>query len=360
MTVISHKELQAHATGTADKEDKRKFTAPYQVTVDDAKDGPNEIIRYLRTNGIYPGVPYRYGNDVHPLSFCDGITPTRVSGSTDTWNVSVTYSPAEGDKQDEDGNPTEDPTKWRMQHRMGYSARQEPVWKAENRTAFPHPDAIILHADPYTRAQGTSGPVVNSAGVVLDPPLMKDVFDRVWQVTTFALEYDTDLSDDTFMGRLNADTIKYHNVMVTKYGFKQITVPWPPYWVKCTDATATFKTTEVASVLVNYWEWHWEFQVRNGGWLDEVLDRGISARAVPSGPDGDGGTLPATIPEAAAAAMPVLDGAGRRVPEMVLFDGAGWPISAAASTEDTGFYFKWLKDDIAIFSAIPFPLWQIA
>lgn len=332
----------------------RKYQAPWYVRTDDPADGPRVVIDYMRDQGFTLGSPYAYGNDADPFSYLESITPSRLPKSVEWWLVMLGYSPLDEDqeKPDKQGNPTNDPLSWRQEHDMGFASWQTPVWKAWNLTAFPHPDCTAGATTPYTRPTGCEGPVVNSAGVVLDPPLMKDEFDRVWQITAYDKEWDDQQALD-YMGRVNLFPVKYHDDLITYYAFKQPTEKFALATWKCTQYTARARYQPG----MIYWEYSLEFRYRASGWYEEVLDRGIAARGAPGGATGTGNDMPATAATGSAPAMPVVDGIGRRVPELVLFDGGGLPIPAGEATEATGFYFQWLKDPTAMFHNMPFHLW---
>lgn len=351
---------QSAPTGTASRDGKRRYTVPLIVQMSDPADGPNCVLDYLAGQNIYIGSVYHFGNDRDDFAFCDGLTPRREPMSATKWTVDATYSPMDEEQENQtpDGEYSEEPEEWRWQHAQGYSTWQEPCWQAWNDDAFP---SIFQAAPPvgaYARQVDTQGPVVNSAGLPVDPTLMRDIFDRVWQVTCFSRQYDP-LVSDTYMGALNADWVKYQSAMATTYKLKQPTGGWLWHRVKCTNAAATFRTATFGRTRVDYWEWNWEFRFRNlpGGWLESVLDRGLTARADEGMPDGLGGQMGA-LPAAAAPAMPVIDGIGRRVPELVLFDGAGRPLQSDDANASAGYFFRWRKDYKVAFADIPFKFFQ--
>lgn len=349
--------LAASPSGNVDQQGRATYQVPYHVEVDDPADGPRVVLEYLRDQGLWIGALYRAGNDEDPFAFCNAISAPRQAQSATRYLVQLTYGPLDRQTgQTPGGSYSTDPTQWMWQHQMGYANWSEAVWKAYNEIEFPHPWAEDVSDNCYTRAAGTYGPVVNSAGVVLDPPLMKDTYDRVWQVTCFSREYNSDTSD-LYMGAINNDNIQYSRNLVRYYGFRQTL--FNPYQVKCTNASATFRTVDVNDVRIAYWEWTFEFRFRLIGWNEEVLDRGIGARAAATMDDGIGGQM-GTLPDAAAPVMPVVDGRGRRVPELVLFDGKGLPLTAGHAREDEGYYFEWRKDDAQPFADLPFDFFKVA
>lgn len=345
-------------TGKASRDGKNTYSVPVMVEMSDAADGPERVLDYLDRQGLKIGTVYRVGNDHDPFSFCDGLTPKRVANSTTAWQIDATFSPLTQDNQNQTptGEYTEDPELWQWQHSMSYSAWQEPCWKASNVTRFPHPDNADPPADAYDRMAGTEGPVVNSAGIPLDPTLMRDLYDRVWQITCYSREYYASISD-AYMGAINAEWLRYHRNLARAYGLRQPRPKWMPYTIKCTNASATWRVATFRRLRIPYWEWNWEFRFRGEKWNEEVLDRGLTVRAPEGAADGVGGQM-AAIPDGAAPSMPVLDGKGRRVPEPVLLNGAGLPLEAGDAAEPTGYFFEWRKDPVVAFSSIPFRFFE--
>jgi len=343
------------ATSTTEKSGKRRYTAYYIVEVNDGRDGPVTVINYLANQGIEWGRPFVYGNDSDATAFCDGISPVRREGSILVWDVTVSYGPPDEQKeQTPAGDPTDEPNDWRWQHNMGYSAWQEPCWKARNYTPFPHPAAV--KSGTFIRDLVTLGPVVNSANVVLDPPLMTDMYDLVWQVTTYSRNYDGYLSG-SYMGAINAESVRYSKLIRDNYGFTDTL--FGAYEIKCTNASATYRTLTIKSYRIPYWEWSWEFRFRKSTWIEYVLDRGITGlpeAGMPTGTHGDNNpNYPNdSITVGRAPVIPVTDEAGRRVPELVLFDGAGHPMLPSDPQFESGYYFGWMKDPIVDFKTIPF------
>lgn len=344
---------QQGADGTVDSKGKRSYTAHYQVKMSRPADGPAEVIIFLGQRNIYFGVPYSYNGDQDLSAFCNGLSPRRKPGSIEWWDVTVTYGPPEeSDPQDENGYPSDEPNDWRWQCSMGYSTWQVALEKAYNLTVFPQQWPIGANC-PYERALLTLGPVVNSANVPYDPGLMADVFDRVFQITTFSRTYDGSVADN-YMGAINHDTISYHSHLTKHY--KLVADSFAKYEVKCTNATATARTFIRGDQRIPYWEWNWEFRFRNRTWIEELLDRGLTGRPEDGVAGGNPGYAGDEVDAGRSPLVPVLDMAERRVPEMVLFNGAGQPMLPSDPKWKEGYYFSWLKDTLANFTYpnIPF------
>lgn len=345
------------AEASVDNRGRRSYTAHYAAKMDDPGDGPAAVLNFLASRNIYFNVPYEYNGDVDSTAFCNGIQPRRRSQSIEWWDITVTYGPPEqDDPQDITNNPSDNPEDWRWQHVMGYSTWQEAVWGAYNHTQFPHIWAVTVADHAYQRPTNTYGPVVNSANVVLDPPLMRDMFDRVWQITTYSTTYDSVVSD-TYMGRINDDSavLQYGPLLTNYYGFTQNL--FAHYQIKCTNASAVYRTLVRGTLLIPYWEWSWEFRFRPDTWIEYVLDRGLSCIPGEGLPTGSrGANYPDdALDDGVAPLIPVLDSEGRRVPEPVLFGGAGYPMVPTDPRYKEGYYFGWIKDGTAAFKDIPFP-----
>lgn len=347
MAITAHQVSIEAVSCEVDGRGNRTYTVPYDVFSDSGLDGPGQVITYLAGEGVFIGAGYDVGNDADILASLKSLSvPQRMPRSKWIWRVVAKYSYPEGDEEGETpgGERSTDPEDWRWRHQFGAAPWQEPCYGAWNHTAFPHPDNLgALTGKPYTRSLETFGPVVNSAGVVLDPTLMRDEFDLVWQVTAFTSEYDSRVSE--MQGSLNDTAVRWHPTLIDHYAFRQREAgnEFPPYRIKCTQAGAVSRVTNVGGVRVPFWEWSFEFRFRVPNWLESVLDRGITARAAGGDPDGSGGQFP-SLPSGTAPAMPIVDGSGRRVPELVLFDGAGHPMDEDHSFADEGFYFAWRKD----------------
>ena len=127
--------------------------------------------------------------------------------------------------------------------------------------------------------------------------------------------------------------------------------------MKMHDRTATFRTCKIGrnarsaigpglGSFVSAWVTWWE----------EVLDRGSTARGAGGMDDGVDGQFAETLPTAPPPIMPVVDGIGRRVPELVLLDGAGRPATAGSTAEKTESISPGERYTAAHSPKIPFPI----
>lgn len=357
MSGVSLSNTHKAAEAQVDSDGKIRYTVYYHVEMSSAGDGPQQVLVYLESHGIMWGISYDFANDSDIGTFCDGITVRRIANSTTRWEATVTYGPPTK-KQDDDGNPSDAPEDWRWDIDCGYACWQEPVWRAFNITAFPHP--LQMGFGSFVRAANTLGPVVNSANVVLDPPLMKDVYDWVMRITTYSLWYSTDVAS-AYMGTINNAKCQLSPYMQAVH--RMYPREFDTHTLKCCDAGAKARVYTLkqsgAQIRIPYWEWNWEFRERPSGWNEEVLDRGITALPkvdMPAGEHERSDNYPDELEPGDGAHMPVLDSNERRVPELVLFDGKGYPLRPVDPRWQSGYYFEWLKDYALAFAYpnIPF------
>src|SRR5690349_2239398 len=108
--------------------DRNETSLNYFVDVTDPLDCPWVVARA-------PGLPllgsfYVVGNDVNPFLRCQEITPSRVPGNRLLWLVSCKYESPNFDQQqgkNEDGDPEDDPLKWRDEITVNMSQYALPV-----------------------------------------------------------------------------------------------------------------------------------------------------------------------------------------------------------------------------------------
>src|SRR3990172_7303213 len=328
MAIVDWKEAKEHATLTALRGGKREWTAPYILTVDDPRDDAKACVDFMDTIGRGLSSSFRYGDREDAFSFCKQITPTRMPGSALHWQVicqSSTLDPKDNsDKEDEDSQPAENPVDWRYEISSGTQFFQVPVWKAWNMDPMPVGGA----GAGYQRTVNSLGPVHNSAGVVYDPPLTCEVPETVVRLSGNAFEFWAAILTVN-AGTINQFAVAWSDRLCEKYGFHAQS--FAAHCVLCASATADYRVENG----YRFWRYTFEFRLRTpadatnpqDGFLESVLDRGLTRIANPGAPDGRGGTyssgdFKAGMAEAAA----VRDIEDRRVPEMVLLDGHGQPL----------------------------------
>lgn len=339
MGVLSLYPSKEHATVTYNRDGSKTYSAPYVAIVETAYDDGDTIVAYLDAIGYGIGTEYRYGTAWDIDAVCQRITPRRKAGSLTHWEVDLEYAPDDEKdaRPDDDGNLTEDPLDWAYEIDISTSPFETPVWKAWNVDVFPKSGTA-----GYIRAPNTLGPVVNSAGVILDTPLMRVQNETVLRVKGNLPEFDQGWLDD-FINKLNLSALIWHDKLRSKYLFKDVIIL--PHAVLCTGVSAAFRLTND----FKYWEWSYELRIREMAsdtnpqnmWYESVLDRGITRSAEAGDPDGEGSTYSAgDMKDGRARSAPILGTDERRIPELVLLDGAGQPLTDTA-TRKTGIYFDW-------------------
>ena len=342
MAVTKCYEGQQHATLTAGIGDKDEWDCPYIVTVDSARDDGRTIVDYFDSIGRGLGSRLYYGDREELLVVCRSITPVRRAGSRYVWDVMLHYGPINVEPQqiheDHDGNPTTNPLDYRWDVSTGVQYYQTPVWQAWNVDPFPVGGA----GAGYSRPAETLGPVHNSAGIVLDPPLMRNHNEHIVRVTGNVSMYDQAWAD--VANHINKIPLTWSEKLKTKYRMVPTTIE--KYCLLCTSAGAVYRRENA----YDYWAWTWEFAIRTratdtnpqDGFLESVLDRGVTRLAKSGSPDGAGGIIsPSDIEEGMAPAAAIRDWQGEPVPELVLLDGHGQPLQAASSISAPPVYFRW-------------------
>jgi len=206
----------------------------------------------------------------------------------------------------------------------------------------------------------TLGPVHNSAGIVLDPPLMREVAETVVRVSGNCPEFwATKLWN--YAGRINWDMVGWSERLVQKYGFHE---EWfQPFCVLINVAMADYRRDNG----ISYWRYTYEFRIRSranslnpqDGFLETVLDRGITRLAKGGSPDGAGGTIShSDIEPGVAIAAPIRDWEGERVPEIIMLDGHGQPRQSSDTHAAPPVYFRWIVHPKADFTFLPLDIFR--
>jgi hypothetical protein len=355
MTIVAIKEAAAHAGLIAAKAGKHDWTAPYILTSDNPRDDGLTCVEYMTSIGRGVGTRFKYGDRTDDGTYCKTIAPTRMSNSVDHWAVILTYSQNDGGKgSNEDDEPTDDPLDWRYEISSGTQFFQVPVWQAWNMDVMPLGGA----GGGYQRPLNTLGPVHNSAGIVYDPPLTRDVPEMVLRVSGNALYYWSAMLQVTG-GTINQFEIGWSKRLCAKYGF--VAQYFRPCCVLCNSATADYRFENGLA----FWRYTFEFRLRQpadeinpqDGFLESVLDRGLTRIANPFAPDGHGGTFPSENFKAGMAeAAAIRDVEDRRVPEMVLLDGHGQPLRGSDTLAAPPVYFRWRVHPYGVFTYPWLPL----
>lgn len=310
MTVLSRELHWNGATGVRSGvigNEKSEYTAVYLVKTDNALDQADTVLAYFRTNGPYLGAAYSYANDSNPSSFVQKLAPTRSRESAFVWSVVVSYGPpetqGEQSKPDESGQPTTDPTRWADELNISHSTIRVPVYKAKHQGGI-----VLIDIGKEICPQ-------NSAGTLFTPPLEKEVKIRAVRFTKYRLLFDG-FEANNYMQKVNSDEVR-------------ITKSFPNYVDKWAAHSAYIAEWGGSSELINgvaIWRITVEVLINPLTWWEEVVDRGVHAKAEPGEPDGRGGTFSLTdILAGNAPVRRLVDKFNKPLTEPVLLDGLGKP-----------------------------------
>lgn len=326
-----------------------KYQVPITVHVDSPDDCGGVVTEYLYNNGYPRTSPYQEPNFTDILSLVKNITATRRASSALIWDAVVHYEALtpieEGEAEDPADGGTDDPLQFRYEIDVQTSPYQVPVWNAWNIDAFPRSDEPATGCE-YVRPANTLGPLVNSAGTVLDPPLMRDEYETVYRFTGNWAGHD-DAFITPKVGKLNDIALIWSDRLTSYYAMSQLN-EFPRHTLKCTAANAKYMRTNG----VDYWQYTYEFRVRYrndslvpydpsevpDGWYESVLDQGVQRWIGPGCPDGKGGTYSAGDFESGMGrATPIISADKKRTPEKRLLDGHGQPDDSTAK----GVWFRY-------------------
>ena len=358
MAVISWEEASDAANLVAVRGGRREWECPYNLKVDSPRDDGQVIVDFFDTIGRGLSMGLIYGDREDMMVICKQISPTRDPRSRFHWRAVLSYSPLDAkdtqDEQDENGNPTEDPLDYRYEITSGTQYFQTPVEQAWNMDIMPKDGT----APGYTRALESLGPVHNSAGIVYDPPLTRDTCETVLRISGNLPSYNVNALRRK-ANRINQHTLMWHGVLREKYGFEMAT--FDSCCVLCSAATADYRRENG----VSFWRYTYEFRIRErasdtnpqDGFLETLLDRGITRLANSGCPDGAGGTIsPSDLEVGMGVATAIRDWQGERVPELVLLDGHGRPLQGSNTLSAPPVYFRWRVHAYAEFAFPGIPL----
>lgn len=311
MAVVSVTTLWQGQTGRID-ESLREWTIIRMVEVDNPLDDA-PIVCFAPGVGIL-GQPYSIpGGSTDVGAILREVTPDRVAGTRLKWVVTERYSTkAEEDKNEqknEDGEPEDDPEKWRDELDISYRPERRVVDRATNRVAL----------GPF-RPINKKGPIINSAGAVLNA-YEEDLWIQVLRIVKRRKKYpaaevwateSTVNNDDFTISKpkqgLVLDIKKYQAMM-------------PPL------AASLFYMPDSKGKSKPYWKCVFEVHIeKKYGWRLQVQDKGVHRRALQNDPDGRGGYITGTLQPGQPPLAKIRGPDGTPITEDVLLDGFGQPL----------------------------------
>lgn len=245
----------------------------YQCSVQLISDSPGqdtitEARAFLRANSKMPwyGREWNYGTKRDPFATCRSV---KIRRNLNTFDVSATFSSEaekKDEKPDEEGNPTDDPTKWRTELDIRYSQTAMAIDSAK----------FIGFSRPVNNNRlfpGRVGPIVNSAMQPLDVQHMKEVDTQTIRCTFYRAEWEQ-AEAQKFIGKVNSNPVL---VLMPKLGFR---ANYPARTLKVREYGGR---SEVANRKA-FWSITIEVIYKPDGWLLEVLDTGFGTIVAPGEP----------------------------------------------------------------------------
>ena len=319
----------------------RSYTVYYRAVTDDANDGIRAITEHFEDTDDLPSLGDHYTYEGTGTNLEDSgvalwkISPSRDLQSATSWNVALHYKtpdePGQGGSagggggessvsEDEDGNPTDEPTEFHGELDIQFVDFTRPVDEATYREGFV--SDIVENSDGSTQTPSeqlyggpnTVGPVVNSAMVVFNPPLERNA-------TRISIRYAKNVQDfpiataKTFHRAVNAKAVTFN------FRFQKLKIAVEPFTCQCVSINGSFNEANGKK----FWRVTWDLIIDpQHGFREKVVDRGLHARAMYGDPDGRGGFI--TDDAAALKWRRITDTNGNPISEPVLLNGNGQPL----------------------------------
>lgn len=267
MAIVSVNEIWLGRDAKRDSENKRTYMRNYRVVTDD----PSQSAQSVREAVGIPttGTSYAVGTDFDTGALVVDINARQGTEGRLVWYVEVTYStkePGDGDGQDGNGNPTDDPVAYYSKLRSGFAQFTGKIYKQQA------DDPILGAAHPII---GINKPIWNSAKQPFRPPWIEvDDSHLVVTITRNQAGYDASVAEN-FQDALNdgAWGISY-------LGFQLL----------CSPRTAKMQNIGCGDVQfingIRFREVVYEIHVKRDGWAVEALDHGMMAKVEAGGNTG--------------------------------------------------------------------------
>lgn len=304
---------QLHFNGASGQvsEDGPEYDAVYRVITDDADDQAQKVIEWFTNNVVSLGDQYDYANDSDPFAVAKTITPERDKKSTAIWLVTVHYAPiVPPDSNFEvviDILPLEcqDVTVQTVQY-------SRPTERAKYRGGFVGTAATRI-------ADGDLTIPVNSAFVPFNPGLEQDDANMLVRVVRKSPTVDGNELKG-IMNALNSEpfTLFHCGMIYTVLSWEARIRDVGPVSYKREDG-------------IQFWEVPISFEIQEGGWFDEVADRGVLARATIGDDDGRGGSVSQSdIIPGVPKLRHLVDLDETPLSDPILFNGDGGPLDISS------------------------------
>jgi len=329
MGVVSNQTISRNWSGKSDHEGNTSYTVTEHITTDNPKDGPVVVQNYFEAIIRRLGSAYHVGNDMDVAAELTNLDCQQIDPVN--WHVVATYATPKG-KTDKDDNPEKDPRLWVDEITCSTATYQIPVRKAIymgqwhafapmlDRAPQFLPGMLIWPGAPNQRAvhfRNQPQGVMNSAGELFDPPVMKDVNTTVIRITRTSDKYDARAAL-RYVNTLNKKLIK-----IRRLGLRLNVQPETAKMVSITGVRKLYGR-------IRYWEMTFEFHIDSAGWHIDVVDRGAAdcKNAIPGSthdpydPYGLAAAPAAPSPSPAPTRV-LVDDIGHPIRDPVLLDGKG-------------------------------------
>ncbi len=317
------------------------YEAVWRVFSNDPLAQAQRVIQWFRANVVELADHYEYANDnVGSIAIAKRIAAHRELGTTDVWLVTVTYEPYD-DKQDDpgrdaDGNPTDNPIDWRPKVTVRTNRFSEPCESATYLTGFKGTTAGKI-------LSGTQHIPMNSAMVPFNPGLERDKSN-----VHVVIERNLPTFDCT------QATSVLNNRPVCAAAFQ---LDWAGVTLRVLPFEAKLCDFDASPNRLNGFDFVrvvWGFEVKEPDWIDEVVDRGVLARALLGDADGRGSQLVATdLIHGVPKLRRLVDHDETPVSDPVLLDGDGGPLDLSVTPVQEN-YISWLKYGTVNYLTLPF------
>lgn len=314
----------------SDQETSDKLVVSYGVKVTLLEDGP---IVASGASGL-PAIDSTYsaGNDSQSSLILKRRVWRRPESKTGLWVCDCHY---ETPRQDEAGEPSNDPTTWNPIKRVYTSQRQKEVTEAR---FVRFSNGIDFHAlrSPTSRAdEQKEGLIISSSGVPFRPaPLMDDS-----RLNVSVARYYKSLNINfyaKYRNAINSDTFKIQKLDIAN----NQNILWELNIQPGQAKMVGIGLDELERNNETFLRLHLEIAIDEDGWDITVPDVAQSARSCPpddtdwphgGDPDGLGGTIDAVnVVVGTSRSRQIFDALGNSLNEMVQLDGTGQPLTCGA------------------------------
>lgn len=305
-----------------------EYSAPWRCYTNSGSDNIEQLRLYVIANIAAATHHYGFGNDCRVGATLRRIEGKREPGSASpwVWIATLHYADPEAagggndtkDNKDVNGDNTDNPLELRPEMEYRTVQYQKPCEKALYQSGYSGA------ADSFCKMNDRLGPVVNSAMVPFDPPVMVDGSRGVLRIKRN-------------LTTLNCDSI-FTNVINSKaatFSYRGISKTVAIYCGKIRDVSAVPRNHPVYG---DYVECELFIDVIDDGindWRVRPLDRGLTARAGYGDPDGHGGTFGVSDTRTVTGIPPqrrLTDLDGNLISEPILLDGNGQPLNDSKPT----------------------------